>query len=463
MPRFLSESENGVIKLLISYSLLFAQLGSLGFPIALIKIFPKFRDKETNHRGFFLLLSSIGLVGFLVFLIMYFMLSPVIITRELEKSSIFGNFFYLVIPLTFFSIYFNLLDGYARVLYQSVVGSFLKEFLQRIFILVALIYFIFIQASFEQFLLLYTIALSLPTLILLLKLVKEGEVSFRSHPLLYEKPIIQAIASVSLIGLIAGFSSIAIAQIDSIMINFFIDNRATGIYSITFYYGTLVIMPSRAIFRIASTYVSEAFNKNDISTIHDIQFKSCMTQTVIGLGLFLLLWLNIENVFNILPPEYLPGKYVIFFTGIANIIQMASGLSGQIIVNSPYYRYLSGFVLFYLFLIIITNYFAIPIYGIVGAAVASAFSTLIFSLIKFLFLYRKYKIQPYNSKYFLLILIGLASYGFGFVLPVQNHFITDIIIRSAIFGVIFLAAIYYLNLSEDINQLINQTIKRLKK
>ena len=36
MPRFLSEEENGIIKLLVSYSLLFAQFASLGFQAAFV-------------------------------------------------------------------------------------------------------------------------------------------------------------------------------------------------------------------------------------------------------------------------------------------------------------------------------------------------------------------------------------------------------------------------------------------
>ena len=51
-PRILSPDEIGLLKLLVSFSIIFAQLGSLGFINAINRLFPYFRHKESGHQGF---------------------------------------------------------------------------------------------------------------------------------------------------------------------------------------------------------------------------------------------------------------------------------------------------------------------------------------------------------------------------------------------------------------------------
>lgn len=410
MPRFLSEEQNGIIKLLVSYSLLFAQIASLGFQTATVRFFPYFKDKAKGHNGFFALLSLVGVFGFLLFLIIYYLIKGPIIEYESAKNSTFANYFFLILPLTFFFLYFNLFDIYARVLLKSTVGTFLKELLQRLLILLAILLYIFNTIDFWQFTIFYIAVLSLPTVILFFYLLYKKEIFIKPDFSVLKNGLAGPIASLSLYGVFIGFSQIAISQIDSILINFFKDTANTGIYAITFYYGTLVILPSRAVFRIAPSFIAEAFKQNNLPQITSIQYKSCLNQLLAGTGIFLLLWLNIDNVFRILPQEYISGKYVILFIGLANLISMAGGLSSQIITNSKYYRYNGLFVLIYLALMILLNILLIPVLGIKGAALAAMLSMLVFNILKFLFINNRFNIQPYNQKHIRIVLIGVVAY-----------------------------------------------------
>ena len=48
----LTPAQNGVTKLLVSYSMLFAQFANLGFTSVTIRLFPYFRNKDKGHHGF---------------------------------------------------------------------------------------------------------------------------------------------------------------------------------------------------------------------------------------------------------------------------------------------------------------------------------------------------------------------------------------------------------------------------
>jgi O-antigen/teichoic acid export membrane protein len=463
MPRFLSEEQNGIIKLLVSYSLLFAQVASLGFQTATVRFFPYFKDKAKGHNGFFPLLSLVGVSGFIIFLIIYYLIKGPIIEYESGKNSSFANYFFLILPLTFFFLYFNLFDIYARVLLQSTIGSFLKELLQRVLILLAIILYVLKIISFWYFTLSYVVILSLPTVILFFYLWHKGEIFIRPDFRRLKKGLAGPMASLSLYGVFIGFSTIAISQIDSILINFFKDTAHTGIYAITFYYGTLVILPSRAVFRIAPSFIAEAFKQNEMHQIDVIQFKSCLNQLLAGTGIFLLLWLNIDNVFKILPEEYLEGKYVILFIGLANLINMAGGLSSQIITNSKYYRYNGLFVSVYLVLTILLNIWLIPILGIKGAAIAAMISTLVFNILKFLFIYKKFKIQPYKQNHIRILLIGIVAYVITSLFTYPDYLIVNIILKSSLFGILFAILNYLARTSEDFIEIVEKYIPPLRK
>jgi O-antigen/teichoic acid export membrane protein len=463
MPRFLTEAQNGILKLLISYSLLFAQFASLGFQTAAVRFFPYFKEKTKGHHGFFMIMVIVGLSGFLLFLAVYYLIKNPILNFESGKNSDFARYFFLIVPLTFFFLFFNLFDVYARVLVQSTIGTFLRELLQRVFILIVLLFFVMDVIGFWHFIILYVVAASAPTIILFIYLFLRGEIFFRPDFRLIRENLAAPMANLSMYGLLIGFSQIAIAQIDSILINFFRNPAQTGIYAITFYYGTLVIMPSRAVFRIAPTFIAEAFKKNDLAAVRNIQYKTCLNQMLFGMGLFTLLWLNIDNVFRILPPEYLEGKYVIFFIGLSNLISMAGGLSSQVITNSEHYRYNGLFVIIYLLLVVGLNILLINLLGITGAALAAMISMFIFTLMKNEFIRRKFGMQPYDWNFIKIIVTGAISYVVVILFSYPEALILNILFKSSLFGLLFILLNYLMSTSDDFNHVVDSYLYWIRK
>ena len=177
--------------------------------------------------------------------------------------------------------------------------------------------------------------------------------------------------SVGFFGLLNSFGTIAVLQIDTIMLNAFMNADAVGVYAITFYFGTLVLIPSKALNRIAPPLIAKAFKENDFETIKDIYHKSTGNLFLIGMFLLLGLAVNIENIFNIIPKSYEDGKYVILLIGLANLVKMGSGSNDSVITYSKHYKMTTSFLVLLLFLVTGFNLLFIPLYGITGAALAS--------------------------------------------------------------------------------------------
>jgi O-antigen/teichoic acid export membrane protein len=213
--------------------------------------------------------------------------------------------------------------------------------------------------------------------------------------------------------------------------------------------------------KISSVVIADAWRENDINVINQIYKKSSISLSVIGLLLFIGIWGNIDNILHIITDKYLSGKYVILFIGIASLFDIALSISPHIIVNSKHYRYLTYFLIIFAILLIVSNYILIPIYGIVGAAIATLISKIIYNIIKYLFLYSKYKLQPFNFKTVLVYLIAIVAYGVSLLLPEQRNYIVDILLRSSIITIIFMVPVYYFKISTDINSKIETTIKKI--
>jgi len=203
--------------------------------------------------------------------------------------------------------------------------------------------------------------------------------------------------------------------------------------------------------KIGSVVISEAWKKNDLKTISEVYTKSSLTLSVLGLLFFIGIWGNIENVFQLIGEQYSEGRYVILFIALANITEVFMGLSGQIIVNSRYFKWQTYLLAFFSTTIVVTNFFLIPILGIIGAALATLISKLVFSAMKYFFIYKRFGIQPFTPKHFILVAIGVIAWYVSTFIPAFSNYIIDIIIRSTALTVLFLIPVYYFKISEDLN------------
>jgi len=460
-PRVLSTEQVGLLRILVSYSVLFAQFATLGINSVSVKLFPYFRDPDKKHHGFLGLTLMVGLAGFVLSTGIYLLLKPMFISHANEKSSLFLNYFYYVVPLILFTLLFSLFDTYYRVLYNAVKGIVYKEVVQRILILAAILLYFFKLIDFQWLVILYVLAFISPALFLMGTLIKDKMFFIKPDLNFIEKKMAREMFSVAFFGILASFSGVLVLNIDVLMVNHYLGLAAAGIYTIAFFFGTLILVPMRTMGKISSVVIADAWKTDDRKTIMDIYRKSSISLSVIGFLLFIGIWGNLGNIFYIVGKDYTAGKFVILFIGLANLSDLFLGVSPHIILNSKHYRWLSYLLFVFAILLIVTNILLIPRFGITGAALASLISKYIYNSLKFLFLYKKYKFQPFNYKHLEIILFAFLAWYFSTFIPALDHFILDLAVRSLFISVAFLAPVYFFKVSEDINQKVQQIFRKL--
>lgn len=460
--KFFTTEQVGLTQVLLSISSIFSQIGVLGMGNVTSRLFPYFRDKSKKHNGFLGLILSICFIGFLVMCFVVHSFEPFFVNSNIQKSSLLQENFGFVYPMIFFLLSFTILDAYNRMLYNAVLGTFSKEFLLRVANTISILLFILGKVSFEGYLLLYVFSQAIPALVETIYLLIKGELSLRIDLKFIKPELKKEIFDVALFGIIASLSGMVIQNVDRIMLNRYASLDSAGVYSVTFYFATLILVSQRAVSNISTTIISESWKNNDIANISNIYVKSSINQFVVGLLIFVGIWGNIDNVFLLLKPEYAAGKWVIFFIGLTNLITVLSGVAVYILSTSKYYRYHMWLMVYLIALVIVTNLIFIPLFGLSGAAIASLISILLYTTAICVFIYKKFRIQPLRFKHVSILLAGAIAYFVSTFMPHISNFIIDIAVRSCLITAVYGVFILLFHSSEDIDEMFNFILVRLK-
>jgi O-antigen/teichoic acid export membrane protein len=262
--------------------------------------------------------------------------------------------------------------------------------------------------------------------------------------------------------MVVGVGSIAASRIDVFMLGNKMSLSGVGIFTIAYFIASFIEMPSRAVFQMVTPFTSDALKNNDIKLIDSLYKRTSINQLITAGILFLLLWINADNIFNFMPNGeiFKAGKYVIFFIGLAKVFDALTGINAIILGNSKFYYYTLFFIFFLAIIAFAVNYYFIPIWGIVGSALATFISIVAYNLILVVFVKWKIGVQPFTKKTFIaIILLGLA-YGCSLIIPIMSNPIVDMLVRSIVISTLFVFMIYRFKVSIEINNVIQVGIHK---
>ncbi|QZT36216.1 oligosaccharide flippase family protein [Halosquirtibacter xylanolyticus] len=439
MPRLLSTEQVGLVNVLVAIATICAQFSSLGFDAVTTRMFPYFRSEKERHHGYPFLLLMVSIIGFLLwFSLMFAGGKALVIAQNADKSPMLIDHMGYIIPLVFFLLFFNALDVLYRLLYNAVIGTFMKEVVVRILNLLLLGVYFTGAIPFDTFLTAYVAILGVPLLALLYLLVTKEKISFRPNFHFITPRLRKEIGYVAFFGIVSGFSGIAIVNIDKYMVSSYLGLEQTGIYSIAFYFGTMVLLPARALKKIGASVISDAWRHDNIKLIEDTYKKSALYQLLMGAVLYGGIVINLDNIPNILTESYASGMIIIAIIGFSNVLEMVSGQGATLLATSPKYRTQALFQFLLMLLVVVSNMLLIPIWGTVGAAIATLLSSFTILLARGVYIYHRWHIHPFGIQITRLAIVSTVATILAYLLPenIGGFWFVDMVIRSLFFLVL---------------------------
>jgi O-antigen/teichoic acid export membrane protein len=145
--------------------------------------------------------------------------------------------------------------------------------------------------------------------------------------------------------------------------------------------------------------------------------------------------------------------------GLAKLIDLATGVNGQIIGTSNYWKFDFFTNLFYIVLSIPLNYYLISHYQLIGLAYSNLAALVLYNSVRFLFLYKKFDLQPYTLKHGLFLSISIAFMFLVYIIPSTSNFVLNIAIKSSIYGLGFYGLLVWINPAPELKDLVQGFLK----
>ncbi len=459
-PQILTTEQYGLTRVLLSISILAVQFATLGTRSSMVKYFPYFKESK-DESTFTLFFSLTHLLGYAVIIAVFYVFKDALLGYFIEESPLLSSYFDLLLPLIFFNLFFTFFTSYARVYHSTVVPSFINDIVLRVLIIALLYSYFFGWIDFQLFIYLFVGLYGIVMLALGMYLIVALRPKISFSTILPNLKIRGDIIRYSMYAFLGGITTVIIGRIDIIMLSSLTGLSDTGIYSIAFYIGAVIAIPVRALDKISFPIIADAFKANNMEEVQTIYRKSSINQLIAGSLLYIGVCANLHNLMNILPPEYQGGEWVVVIIGFAYLFDMATGVNGAILISSKYYRYDLYINLALVIAAITLNVLLIPMYGIIGAAIATTTSIFSYNTFKYLFIRFKLGMSPFGKETLQLVVLAGSILALNFLFEPMQSLFADLILRSVIMALVFGIGVYTLKLSEDANRVINKFLNKL--
>ncbi len=463
-PHVFSKAQIGLLALLVALSLVLMQVASLGLNNAGGRYFPYFRNPERQHNGYLTISLLTTLTGFGLCVLLLWLARPWVIAQYGPESPLFVQYYYLLIPLTLFTVFFSVFDNYAKLLYDPVTGTLLQQFVLRLLILASGGLYWLGWLTFEQFLMAWLGAFLISTLLMAGSVARGGNLTVNLSYVTVSPELRRNLVRYSSLTLTTALSSQVILIIDKAMLSADAGLSDTGVYSTASYFAAVIALPATALYKVSATLIAESWKTNDQANILTIYQKSCLNQLLAGCLVFVGVAANLPSLFLLLPPGYEAGYVVILLLGLGKLIDMATGVNGIILSTSRFYAFDTVLFIGVVVVTIVANYFLIPRYGMNGAALGAVLATTLYNAVRTLLVWRLFKMQPFSWRNGAVLLLTGLVWFLASLLPYGSgswwRVALDVILRSGLIAGVFIGIVYALNLSPDANDLLKQVKKR---
>lgn len=452
---FLTDQYYGLVVFLLSTATIMMPFMAFGVHNAIIKFYSTFKSKSSIN-SFLTLMLFLPLVFIIPSTLIGYFAYDTIGSLLSKENSIVENYVWHIFVLAIAMAYFEIFFAWSKVQMQTVFGNLMKEIFHRVGTMILLFCVYMEWLSVDEFILGLVAVYVLRMLVM-----KLYAYSIRFPKFKFQKiDTLPSILKYASLMIVAGSVAMLILDIDKFMIGLMLENiKQVAYYSVAIFIATVIAVPQRAMHQIMMPLTAKYLNDNDKPALENLYKRSSMSLLVVSGFIFLLIILNINQLYEILPEEFTGGFFVVLIISLAKLYDNSLGNNNAILFNSDYYRMVLFFGVLLAIMAIVLNAIFIPIYGIEGSAFATFLAVVIYNTIKIIFVKQKFNIQPFTlaSLKIVLTLIALSLVFYFWEFPF--HPIINIILKSAVIGLLYFILIYKLNVSEDISIQIKKYLR----
>ncbi|OIQ29113.1 MAG: sugar isomerase [Bacteroidetes bacterium MedPE-SWsnd-G2] len=454
--RFLSDEYYGLVAFILSAANVMMPLLACGVHNSLVKFYSKY--KGTNSLNSFLTLML-----FLPMLIIIPLTGVGVLANDCigelisKENPIVKDYVWHIFIVSIAFAYFEVFYAWAKVHMKTVFGNFMKEVFHRIAVSFLLIILHYNWISADEFIL-YLIGVYVVRMIIM----KLYAYSLRFPKISFDKiEDLNSILKYSFLIIIAGSIATVILDIDKVMLNQYVQIEEVAYYSVAVFIATVIAVPQRAMHQIMSPLTAQFLSSKKKADLKDLYTRSSINLFVVSGLIFLLILLNVSQLYLLIAPEYSSAIWVVFLISLAKLYDNLLGNNNAILFNSDYYRVVLYFGVLLTVFTVVLNAILIPKYGLNGSALATFLAIAIYNTIKLLFVHKKFKMQPFTGNTLKVALLIVFLFGCFYFWDFSFGPIINIVLKSALVSAVYVILVVKFNLSDDINSIVNKYLGKL--
>lgn len=452
---YLSDDYYGLWNYVLSTSFLFFPLMSFGIHNTIVKYYSSYTTKE-ERDGFltqmllwplFIIIPIIGII---------YLAQDTIASYISDKNEITGAFLWCIPMIAIFQAYFEIFYAWVKVHMKTIVGNFLKEVFYRAGAMLTLMMLALGWIDQTEFIYSLMVIYALRALLMNIIAFKTYLPVFRFQKLMNTSKII----NYSIYMIVAGSISTALIDLDKFMLNQYVAIDQIGYYGIAIFIATVIAVPARGMAQITHPLTAGHFNRDEMGDVAQLYKRSSLNLSVVAGFLLVIIFCNLKEFYAMMPPETRIAIPVVFLIALTKFSENLLGSNNAILYNSDLYKVTLWLGLVLTLLAIGLNWWLIPIFGIIGAAIATCMAYLCYAFAKAYYVYMKLKIHPWTSKTWNTLFLIAAIIGIFYFWDFTWHPLVNIAIKSVLISLIYLGSIYKLKLSSEMNQIIKRYLLR---
>jgi len=456
-PVFLGATFYGLTNYVTSCANVIMPLFAIGMQNTLVKFYSQYQTEDEKSRFLsFTVLFPLLLIIPMLFIGLFFY--DEILFFLSKKNAIVKSYIWLIPFIGLCMAYFEIFYAWLRVHMHSVFGNFIKEVGLRLFSLFLLIGVYYNWLSVEGFVYATAGLYFLAFLVTMFYAFSIQKPSFQFTIPANTKEILTYTFYIILSGSVANL----LLDGDKMILNQYMHIENIAFYSVATYIALVISVPSRAMHQIVYPITARLMHENKQEELNDLYKKTSINLQVVGGLVMLGIFVNINQLYEMVPKEYSGGIMVVFMIGISKYFDLILGNNNAIIFNTKYYRTVLFLGVGLVVLTVGLNMIFIPIYGIMGSAFATLLSITLYSLAKLLFVVKRLHLYPFTNQTLYSIVITFILFLLFYFWEFPFHPIIAIAMKSILVTVLYVYINYRFAISIEINQVLDSILKRLK-
>ena len=471
LTRFLTTEEIGLARVMIDAATLFVGMAQLGTSSSIIRFYPYFSEKESEEEhGFFFWALVVPFAGFVLFAVLYWVCHVPLGAWFGDKSPLFVEYYYFVLPLAFFMLYQTICESTCNVLMHIVVPRAVRELVVRIGLLAVYLLYAFRFLSMDGLVIGICANYAVAAVINLCYFFSLKHISLRPDFafLRANRPLVRRYLTYTGFLILSAVTTVLAPTLSSFFVTAKMGLSSTGIFAIATYMAVMVSVPNRSVSAIAAPQLARAIKEQHREECSFLIRQVTRNMLLIGGFILLAIWINIDLIFHILPngASFAPAKNVVLMLGVSQLVLATFTICLTALNYSRFYAFSLLLALVLTASALIFNNYLVPRYGMDGAALSNLLSYGLYYMLIIATVIFLCRVQIIDGRWWLILLLLAVLFGLNTLwricLPSMNIWL-DSLLRSFVFLGGGAVITYAAQLSPELNSQIHSFRARKRK